>query len=180
VAEGRIETNEKYPIIRGWDFGVAYAACVFAQYIPEPHPVLNILHEITHRQTNALEFGGPVRAISSLLFPKHEFIDRGDPAGKARSIATGDTAFKVLAKEHGINVVQAPTNDAGKRIAALTEAFSRVGYGGRPFIRISNGVGTQFLRDGLMAGWSRGRTSTPTRATRWGTSSAPCLASRIS
>lgn len=153
VAGDRIDFNPDWPVIRGWDFGVAYMACVWAQFIPIPKPHINILHSITGRNTNAYAFGHLVNPVSATMFPGAKFIDVGDPTGVARANTDGQSAYSVLADKHKIHIVPAPTNSVTGRINSLVEAFSKNSTPGTPYIQLSNSVGTAMLRDGLESGW---------------------------
>lgn len=159
VGEDRIPHNPIYPVIRAWDFGVAYMSCVWMQYAPEPYPHVLVLHEITGRNTNAFAFGHLVRPISQTMFPGAMFIDVGDPTGVNRSPADGRSSFSVLADKHNISIMPAPTNNVLERINTMVEMFSRNSRPGVPFVQISHAIGTETLRDGLEAGWAYKRES---------------------
>jgi len=154
VAEGDIEHAYEYPVLRGWDFGVAYASCVWAQVIPDPYPHVVVLHELTHRQTSALHFAPVVKLTSAIKFPDCKFVDIGDPSGKNRSLSDRRSPFDVLRDEFKIDVIKAPTNEIEKRKDAMVDLLSRTARGGRPFLQVANTSGTEFLRDALEVGWA--------------------------
>lgn len=150
----QLEFNPGWPVLRAWDFGVAYMSCVWMQFIPVPYPRVVILYEHTGQNTNAYHFGKSVKPISQNKFPGAVFIDVGDPTGRNRSLADGRSPFKVLREKHGINILPAPTNNVTQRINTMVEFFARNSRPGEPFVVVSGGVGTQRLRDAFEAGWA--------------------------
>jgi len=153
-AEGPLPVVRGWPIFRGWDFGVAYASCVWLQYVGDPFPQIRILHELTERETSAKHFGPPVKVISAVKFPGFRFIDIGDPSGRNRSLSDRRSPFEVLRDEHGIDVKPAITNEIEQRKDAMIGLFSRMAKAGQPYVQISNIPATEFLRDALEVGWA--------------------------
>lgn len=149
-----LEFNPGWPVIRAWDFGVAYMSCVWMQFIPLPYPRVIILYEHTGQNTNAYKFGQKIKPMSQNMFPNAKFIDVGDPTGKNRSLADGKSPFKVLREKHGIFVHAAPTNSVSARINVMVEFLSKTSRPAEPYVILSGGMGTQRLRDGFEAGWS--------------------------
>jgi hypothetical protein len=154
LSDDKLEFNPAWPVIRAWDFGVAYMSVVWMQFIPHPYPRVVVLYEHTGMNTNAYAFGKTIKPISQNMFPGAVFIDVGDPTGRNRSISDGKSAFVTLREKHGINVMPAPTNDVNLRINKMAEYFSRNAKPGVPYVTISRSLGTEKLRDALEAGWS--------------------------
>lgn len=86
VAKEPLKWNPEYPVVRGWDFGLAAEgmACIFAQLLPPSR--LFIYHELTASDLDLDHFAPEVRRVSLEWFPNcRKWFDIVDPAGFIRS-----------------------------------------------------------------------------------------------
>ncbi len=81
-------------ILRSWDFGFHFPACVFVQ-IDDYDRVL-VLHEMVGHQELLKHFAERVLKVSDSLFPEFEFEDICDPAGSQRSDKSDKTSIDIL------------------------------------------------------------------------------------
>ncbi len=89
-----LEPLEGRRILRSWDFGYHFPACIFAQL--DDFDRIRILHEVVGYQELLKHFGERVLKISESLFPGVEFEDICDPAGSQRSDKSDKTSIDIL------------------------------------------------------------------------------------
>lgn len=137
-------------IWRGWDFGVATSACVFAQVLPGPRLVF--LGEVIARGIIGIkDFARQVKLYTAEKFPNHKaFKDIGDPTGDNDTAAAEDAAscFKVL-RGMGIHI-QAGDNALTTRLESIRLGLN-TNIGGIPLILVGPGAPT--LRKGFLGGY---------------------------
>ncbi len=90
----KVEYTTGVEIIRSWDFGFHHPACVVAQKIGNE---LNVLAEFQGENELIKDFGAKVLRACNENYPKAEFRDCGDPAGKQKSDKSKKTSFQILA-----------------------------------------------------------------------------------
>jgi hypothetical protein len=89
------------PLIRGWDFGQAHPACVWAQ-IGE-HNQLKVLYSLLETNKKIWEFADEIIVQTNTRFPgARKILDYGDPAGAQESDKGQTTA--ILLDKFGITL----------------------------------------------------------------------------
>lgn len=96
--------NPDLPIIRGWDFGFLFPACVFLQV--DLLGRIKVLGEMMGKNRLIEHFGEDVINYGLKRFPDARFEDYGDPAGAHKDPrgVSDKTATRVLRDEHNIHV----------------------------------------------------------------------------
>lgn len=111
--------NPKYPVCRGWDFGLN-GACIFAQLFP--HSRLLILREAVSEDIAFERFVEEVARLSSEWFPGARFIEFIDPTGRYRAGSDGRSYAGILASRPlGARHIINGANDMPARIKGVTD-----------------------------------------------------------
>lgn len=111
--------NPKYPVLRGWDFGLN-GACVFAQLFP--HSRLFILREAVSEDIGFETFIGEVNRLSLEWFPGARFVEFCDPTGRYRMGADERTYAMMLANRPLMaKKIVSGANDMPARIKGVTD-----------------------------------------------------------
>jgi hypothetical protein len=111
--------NPKYPVCRGWDFGLN-GACVFAQLFP--HARLLILREAVSEDIGFERFVEEVARLSLDWFPGARFIEFIDPTGRNRFGSNEWTYSRILAgRPIGARRIIPGENAPAKRIQCVTD-----------------------------------------------------------
>jgi len=143
-----VEFIPDLPIIRGWDFGKA--ACVLHQHTK--HGQLIAQKEYTSNQTMGIDRFSDfvINDCAQLIVDGYEFIDIGDPSGKAGSLQSdGITCFTIL-EDKGIDI-QAGKQDPKIRIESVRYFLGRLVDGLPAFI--VNGKQCPVLRKGFQGAY---------------------------
>jgi len=90
-----VKFNPKFPVYRGWDFGLT-PACIMAQMPPTGQ--LKVGYELCADRAGAERFSDEVLKYCAINMPgdKWEYIDIGDPAGNTASQTDEKTCFQIL------------------------------------------------------------------------------------
>lgn len=96
ISKTQLGWNPKYPVCRGWDFGLN-AACVFSQLFP--HSRLFILREAVSEDISFETFLQEVSRLSLEWFPGASFIEFIDPTGRYRMGADERSYAMMLASK---------------------------------------------------------------------------------
>jgi hypothetical protein len=93
--KGDLDCLEGIRVVRSWDFGYHYPACVFLQLDPDGRVL--VLREIVGQQDLLVEFARRVLALCQAHFPEGaQFEDVCDPAGAQRSDKSTQTCIEIL------------------------------------------------------------------------------------
>ena len=111
--------NPKYPVLRGWDFGLN-GACVFAQLFP--HMRLFILREAIGVDIGFERFVEEAHRFSTEWFPGATFIEFIDPTGRYRFGADERTYASMLTNPPiKARKIFSGANDMAARIKGVTD-----------------------------------------------------------
>jgi len=111
--------NPKYPVCRGWDFGLN-GGCVFAQLFP--HSRLFVLREATSQDIGFERFIEEVNRLSLEWFPGARFVEFVDPTGRYRMGADERTYAMMLANPPlRCKTILSGANDMPARIKGVTD-----------------------------------------------------------
>jgi len=97
VSKEPLEWNNRYPIIRGWDFGLGAGgmACIFSQLLS--HGRLFVYREVLASDTDIEHFAPEVARLSNEWFPAAvKWFDIVDPTGFNRSQINKKSCASVL------------------------------------------------------------------------------------
>ena len=131
--------NPKYPVCRGWDFGLN-GACIFAQLFP--HSRLLILREAVSEDISFERFIEEVNRLSLEWFPGARFVEFIDPTGRYRMGADERTYAMILAnKPLSCRTILSGANDMTSRIKGVTD-FLKENVKGLPSFLIDPSVET--------------------------------------
>lgn len=112
VSKEPLEWNLRYPVLRGWDFGLGAGgmACVFAQFIKRR---MFIFRELTAGDTDIEHFAPEVARLSHEWFPDCvKFFDIVDPTGFNRSQINKKSCAGIIKDTMGI----APTPGIASKV----------------------------------------------------------------
>lgn len=158
VAKRSLGWSPKYPVCRGWDFGLN-GACVFAQLFP--HSRLFILREAVSEDIGFERFVEEVNRLSLEWFPGAQFIEFIDPTGRYRMGADERTYAMILSNAPlKANRILSGANDVPARIKGVTD-FLRENVKGSPSYIVDPSCDTlikgfnggyfyEFNKDGLL------------------------------
>lgn len=147
VAQAPLGMLPGRPMIRGWDFGVAYASCVTLQLTPTGH--LNGMAVFMGRNTGIEEFGQSVLTQCAARGWQGPCDDYGDPAGWFRD-ASATRPVDYLRK---LGILMLPgEQDVKTRLEGVRWALSTL-RDGRPILQLDPGEDTRMLRDGFAGGY---------------------------
>lgn len=131
VAKAPLAPVQGVQIVRGWDFGLS-PACIFTQVHPNGQWL--VLREIYSDDSSIDEFGDAVVSFANREFRGFEFVDVGDPAGRARAATDESSCYDILAAKQ-IYCKQAATNALMPRLEAVKRKLVRT-FKGRPALVI--------------------------------------------
>lgn len=119
VSKTSLGWNPKYPVCRGWDFGLN-AACLFVQLFP--HSRLFVLREAVSEDISFETFLGEVARLSLEWFPGASFVEFIDPTGRYRMGANEHSYAMMLAsKPIGARRVISGVNEPAGRIKHVVD-----------------------------------------------------------
>lgn len=111
--------NPKYPVCRGWDFGLN-GACVFAQLLP--HSRLFVLREAVSEDIAFERFVEEVNRLSLEWFPGARFVEFVDPTGRYRMGADERTYTMILSNAPlRARQILSGANDMVARVKGVTD-----------------------------------------------------------
>jgi len=96
ISKTSLGWNPKYPVVRGWDFGLN-GACLFAQLFP--HSRLFVLREAVSEDIGFDRFLEEVNRLSLEWFPGASFTEFIDPTGRYRMGADERSYAMMLANK---------------------------------------------------------------------------------
>lgn len=119
VSKTSLGWNPKYPVCRGWDFGLN-GACIFGQLFPGSR--LFILREAVSEDIGFETFLSEVGRLSLEWFPGARFVEFIDPTGRYRMGANERTYASMLAaKPIGARRIISGVNEPAGRIKAVKD-----------------------------------------------------------
>lgn len=139
-----VEVMRGLPVLLGIDFGIQYAACIFAQLSLQRQ--LRVIRELVVKDVGTREFANLVLGVLAKEFPGMEVRAFGDPCALSRDRQTGVTDIDLL-NECGIPTVAGPTNNPRQRREAVVYFMQRLVGDGQPALVL--GSGCPMLRKGM-------------------------------
>ena len=143
-----IETDRRYPLTIGIDFGRTPAAAI-TQHIEE-HGRRVILDELTSEDMSAAIFGPALKRHLDANYSGMSVQVWCDPSGGAQSQATEDTPIRIL-RAAGIPAQPCSSNNPDLRRAAIQNPATRICMDGKPALQVSPKA--KMIRKGLMGGF---------------------------
>lgn len=153
-----VELLRGYPVMIGFDFGIEYAAAVFAQLGPMRQ--LRVFDELVVKDTTTRDFGNMVAEKCHNEFPGMLVYGYGDPAGNARGRQEGISDINIL-NECGIPTEGCVTNIPKQRIEAVNFFMGRMVDTGMPGLVL--GSKCKWLRKGFAGRYHYKKVSTTAR-----------------
>lgn len=133
VSLAALEWNQRYPIVRGWDFGLGAGgmACIFAQLLPGMR--LIVYRELLASDTDIEHFAPEVQRLSVEWFPSCcKWFDVVDPTGFNRSQINKKSCAQVV-RDSCFAEPRPGENSKIKRRRAVTEFLQRAVRGNPGF-----------------------------------------------
>lgn len=124
-----VEVLRGLPILLGIDFGIQYAACIFAQLSPQRQ--LRAIEELVVKDVGTRDFADLIHGVIAKRYMGMAVKAFGDPCARARDRQTGITDIDLL-NECGIPTIAAPTNDPRQRREAVVYFMQRLVGDGQP------------------------------------------------
>lgn len=155
-----VEVLRGYPVMIGFDFGIEYAAAIFAQLGPLRQ--LRVFDELVVKDTTTRDFGNMVATKCHNEFPGMTVLGYGDPAGNARGRQEGTSDIDIL-NECGIPTEACCTNSPKQRIEAVNYFMGRMVDGGMPGMVL--GSKCKMLRKGFAGRYHFKKVATSGRET---------------
>ena len=124
VSKEALEWNSKYPVIRGWDFGLGAGgmACVIAQLLQNGR--LFVYREVTASDTDLEHFAPEVARLCSDWFPAAvKWFDIIDPTGFNRSQLNKQRSCAVVLRENKMQPIPGIASQVIRR-KAVSEFLS--------------------------------------------------------
>lgn len=153
-----VEVLRGLPVMIGFDFGIEYAAAVFAQLGPMRQ--LRVFDELVVKDTTTRDFGNMVATKCVNEFPGMTILGFGDPAGLARGRQEGISDIDIL-NECGIPCEPCVTNKPKMRIEAVNWFMGRMVDDGMPGMIL--GSKCKMLRKGFAGRYHFKKVSTTGR-----------------
>ena len=119
IAKQPLGWSSKYPVLRGWDFGLN-GACIFAQLFP--HMRLFVMREAIGVDIGFERFVEEAHRVSNEWFPGAMFIEFIDPTGRYR-IGKDETTYARILTDPPLKArkIIAGANDMASRIKGVTD-----------------------------------------------------------
>lgn len=117
ISKQSLGWSPKYPICRGWDFGLN-GACVFGQLFP--HSRLFILREAVSEDISFETFLTEVNRLSLEWFPGASFIEFIDPTGRYR-MGADERSYSMMLASKPLNArrIISGVNEPAGRISSV-------------------------------------------------------------
>ncbi|MEE8240087.1 MAG: hypothetical protein V3R16_02365 [Nitrospirales bacterium] len=148
TAKETLETDLRYPLIIGVDFGRTPAAAI-GQYLEHIGRWV-ILDELCSQDMSAAIFGPELKRYLDRNYSGMKIQAWGDPAGEAAGQATEDTPILII-RAAGIPIQPCDTNSPSLRRAAIAGPAMRMCMDGRPALLVSPKA--KMIRKALMGGF---------------------------
>jgi hypothetical protein len=157
VSKEPLKWNDMFPVVRGWDFGLAAEgmACVFVQLLPPTR--LFVYNELTASDLDLEHFCPEVRRVSHEWFPNcRKWFDIVDPSGFNRNDIDKRKRVDIVRQILNTRAIPGAKSEVD-RLRAVTR-FLRENRRGMPAVMIDPKV--RMLIDGFIGGyhyaWAKG------------------------